>query len=196
MRITILAATLTIIMIVVSTGCSTFQDIWDNYDEWFPQKPVTPDEPAAPVDPADPGVPVSDEFPAGLKWLHTDVSRWAVTATLRSVTVSGNEIRLDYDKASVWPGRTDAGTAANVNANPWVIVTLDGKPYAATWEWFKPGQTTKAKKAVTGSYIKKSPLNNWSPSKGERLGFFVSGLARGPVNNVKARSNVVWILWP
>ena len=136
--------------------------------------------------------PPSDEFPAGLTWLHPDVSGWPVTASL-SVSV-GNQIKLDYDKASVWPGRQEAGT--NVNANPWVIAQVDGKWYAGTWEWMRTGQTVK-NNVIRGDHVKRAPLSgDWKPQSGERVGIFVSGLIRGSTRNVSERSNVVWVVWP
>lgn len=82
-----------------------------------------------------------------------------------------------------------------VAANPWVFVNLGGW-YAATWEWMRPGQVTKARKAVNGDHIKQPPLASWSPRTGETLYFMVSGLARGSERNVQERSNLIKVTWP
>ena len=54
----------------------------------------------------------------------------------------------------------------------------DGVWYAATWEWLRPGQTSKPTSVVNGAHIKKSPLQDFRPVSGETYGFMVSGLAR------------------
>ena len=137
--------------------------------------------------------PPPSEFPAGLVWLHADVSGWPATATLNA-SVSGATIILDYNKARVWPGREHVG--AFVNANPWVIVQHKGQWYAATWEWLRFGQTSKAAAALEPGHIKRRELDDWMPVSGERYGFMVSGLARDHVRNVSERSNVSWVVWP
>ena len=131
------------------------------------------------------------DIPSGTKFLHTNVSGWAVTAKL-SASVGGS-INLNYNKANVWKA------VDGVNANPWVIVKMNDQWYAATFEWFRVGQTSKPRGVLDGSmgdHIKVSPLNKWRPRKGEKIGFMVSGLARTSSRNVKERSNVSWATWP
>ena len=137
-------------------------------------------------------LPESGDVPAGTIFLHSDVSAWPATAKL-SASVSGGQIRMPYDKAKAWPG------IDGINANPWVIVNLDGQWYAATFEWLRVGQTSKPVGVLDGSkgdHIKVSPLNRWRPRSGERIGLMVSGLARAQTRNVKERSNVSWVVWP
>ena len=129
-----------------------------------------------------------------VRWLHTNVSGWPETATLRSVSIRGGSITLNYNKANSWPGVSHAG--ANVNANPWIFVNRGGTWYGATWEWLRVGQTTKSVSSVHGSHIKRAPLNNFVPQSGETYGFMVSGLARDKKRNVQERSNVVMLRWP
>jgi len=131
---------------------------------------------------------------AGVVWLHTNVSGWAQTGNLRSVTVTGGAISLDYDKAKVWPGKNHSG--ANVNANPWIFVNVGGTWHAGTFEWFRTGQTAKAVKTVAGDHIQQPPLNRFRPKSGERYGFMVSGLARDSARNVQERTQVVMYTWP
>ena len=131
-------------------------------------------------------------IPGSIKWLHTDVSSWPVTASL-SASVSGGTINMPYSKSRVW------SEVDGVNANPWVIVNLNGQWYAATFEYLRFGQTSKPKGVLDGSmgdHIKVSPLNSWRPRSGERFGIMVSGLARAQQRNVKERSNIVMVTWP
>ena len=135
---------------------------------------------------------------AGVVWLHQNVSKWPVTAKLNSVFFKGTQICLDYDKTAKWPGVVLYGNAdVVVNGNPWIFVCQDNKWYAATWEWLRVKQTCKAVTSVSGSHIKKNPLQSFEPVSGESYHFMVSGLARDPnVTNVKERSNVLKVVWP
>ncbi len=141
----------------------------------------------------------ADEIPlSGVVWLDTDVSGWAQTTTL-SAGVSGGTIRLDYDKASVWPhASTRASNGGPLVGNCWVFVNLDGTWYAATWDWMRPGQTSKAASAVrgTGGHIGRAPLNTWTPKSGETYGFMVSTVARTGDRTINERSNVTMVTWP
>ena len=131
------------------------------------------------------------EITGTIKWLHTDVSSWPVTASLTASI--GNSISFPYSKANEWP------VVDGVNANPWVFVKLNGQWYAATFEWLRRGQTSKPKGVLDGSmgdHIKVSPLSNWRPKSGERIGIMVSGLARSHTRNVQERSNVYMVTWP
>ena len=148
---------------------------------------VVEQEQSAQTNPVD---DVESDIPAGTKFLHADVSAWPVTAKLVS-SVSGGNVSLAYDKADTWP------EVDGCNANPWVFVNLDGQWYAATFEWLRGGQTSKDMGGKSwGDHIKVSPLSGWEPTKGERVGLMVSGLARSSVRNVKERSNISWVVWP
>lgn len=133
------------------------------------------------------------EITGPIKWLHTDVSSWPVTASL-TANVDRGWINFPYSKSRTWPA------VNGVNANPWVIVKwTDGRWYAATFEWLRFGQTSKPVGVLDGSrgdHIKKPPLSNWRPHSGERFGIMVSGLARDGTRNVLERSNVVMVTWP
>ena len=151
------------------------------------------DDPA--TEPPTDGTTTNSLWPAEItgtvRFLHTDVSGWPVTASLHASV--GGTINLPYSKAKVWPA------VDGVNANPWVFVNLDGQWYAATFEWLRPGQTSKPKGVLDGSmgdHIKVAPLSSWRPHSGERIGLMVSGLARTKMRNVQERSNVVMVTWP
>ena len=152
--------------------------------------PPVPTEPPTPQPtPGEPGVQVPANF-EGVVWLHTDVSSWAVTSPL-SVSFGNGLIRLDYDKANVWPPNGEG-----LNGNPWIFVFQDGTWYAATWEWLRFGQTAKSMSSVAGDHIKKAPLQNFHPVSGQVYGFMVSGLARDAQRNVHERTPVVMVQWP
>jgi hypothetical protein len=139
--------------------------------------------------PSDPSSQVPADF-AGVTWLHTNVSGWAVTSPL-SVSFGNGLIHLDYDKADVWPGNSEG-----LNGNPWVFVWQDNQWYAATWEWLRVGQTAKQMSSVAGDHIKKAPLQDFRPVSGTLYGFMVSGLARDAQRNVLERTPVVMVRWP
>jgi len=134
-------------------------------------------------------VSAGDAIPAGsINYLHANVSGWPITSSL-SVSIGGT-VNLNYNKANVWPARN------GVNANPWIIVNLDGRWTAATFEWLRPGQTSKPASVVEGSHIKKAPLNNFRPRSGETYGWMVTSLARDGTRTVNERTNIVLARWP
>jgi hypothetical protein len=143
------------------------------------------------------GTPTTDgswpsEIDGPITWLHTNVSDWPVTASLKA-SVGGGTISMPYSKSRVWP------SVGGLNANPWVIVKYEGQWYAATFEWFRYGQTSKPVGVLNGAlgdHIKASPLNRWRPRSGERIGLMVSGLARAQSRNVRERTNVSMVTWP
>jgi len=132
------------------------------------------------------------EITGPIKWLNTDVSGWAVTASL-SASVSGGTINMPYSKARVWHA------VGGLNANPWAIVNIGGQWYAGTFEYFRFGQTSKPVGVLDGSlggHFNASPLSSWHPSSGERFGILISGLARSNARNVQERSNISMVTWP
>ena len=165
--------------------------------EWSTSSSETVDSELAAVQPT--ATPVAGTgsgggFPAEINgpihWLHTDVSSWPQTASLHA-SVGGGSINMPYDKAKAWPA------VDGVNANPWVIVNVNGQWYAGTFEWLRHGQTAKPMSVLSGGgHIKVAPLSSWRPRSGERIGLMVSGLARTSMRNVKERSNVVMVTWP
>lgn len=165
-------------------------DSQSNCDEPAPEPTAVPTPGPTPVPTSSqPGTQVPADF-SGVQWLHTNVSGWAVTSPL-SVSFGNGLIRLDYDKADVWPGN-----AEGLNGNPWIFVWQDNTWYAATWEWLRVGQTAKSMSSVAGDHIKKAPLQDFHPVSGQLYGFMVSGLARDSQRNVLERTPVVMVRWP
>lgn len=131
-------------------------------------------------------------------FLDADVSGWPQTANLNA-SISGGTLNLNYDQARQWPDasvRAKDGSA--MNANPWVIVNVDGTYYGATFEWLKSGQTSKPTSVVTGSggHIVQPPLNTFRPVSGQRYGFMVTTPARGGARTINERSNISVVTWP
>lgn len=132
-------------------------------------------------------------------WLDTDVSSWSITTQLSVGSPSGGTIVLDFDKTNEWPAVSGVVDEGVVNANAWVFVKYNGQWYAGTWEWIRPGITTKHTKNIDTKpvAIKGEPLRSgWTVSSGEEIGFMVSGLARSSARNVGERSTIVMITWP
>ena len=131
-------------------------------------------------------------------WLHENVSSWPQTSTILSTAIGDPPICIDHTKLAQWPRADFSGSGRIVDSNAWVFATIGGTWYAATWEWFLPGEVCKGlgrfdfMTHVGGL----APLNTWVPQSGEQIGFMVSTPARhgnGPVNE---RSNVVLATWP
>ncbi len=135
-------------------------------------------------------------FPAGVRWLHADVSGWRETAAL-SASRSGGSILLRYDKASAWPVlRQRASDGGPLVGNCWALIERNGTWYAVAWDWMRQGQQSKAVTSFRGSDgHMPSPLSDFRPEAGARYGFFVSTAARGSERSGNERSNVSWVTW-
>ena len=138
---------------------------------------------------------------SSVKWLHTNVSGWPVTSSLR-VSISNGNICFSFADASIWPTTTIRHTSGTrdieVNANPWVFAYESGQWIGGTFEWMTPTGTCKPTYTVAGDHVKRAPLNGtWAPSSGDTLYFMVSALARFPsITNTQARTDVVKVTWP
>jgi hypothetical protein len=130
-------------------------------------------------------------------WLHTNVSSWPVTNTLK-VSTGGGVICMNVDGRQSWPTvgiPHHSGTKnVEVNANGWIFAYHNGKWYGATWEWWAPNTTCKPMHEMAPR--KAPPLNTWEPESGEVFYVMMSGLARGSERNVAKRTNIVKIVWP
>jgi hypothetical protein len=128
---------------------------------------------------------------AQVTWLHTDVSSWAETSVITSASIGDPPICIDHTKKGQWPVRD------NLEGNPWIFVNLDGRWYAATYEWLRPGQVCKGiHRDNIGDHIGRPPLSTWRPRSGETVGLMVSARARAGGDTVRERSNVVLRTWP
>ncbi len=138
-----------------------------------------------------PSSPVAGDAidPGSIRYLNANVSGWPVTSSLR-VSINRSTVSMSYDKSRSWPA------VGGLNANPWIIVNLNGQWTAATFEWFRQGQTSKPTSVVEGGHIKKAPLNNFRPVSGETYGWMVTSLARDSKRTVNERTNIVLARWP
>ena len=129
-------------------------------------------------------------------WLHHNVSGWPKTSTVTSTSIGNPPICIDHTKRGTWPATSAGGTT--VEGNPWIFAKVNGRWYAATYEWLRPGQECKSISAGNiGAHVKQSPLTSWRPSSGEQVGLMVSTPARfGPQGARNERSNVVLVTWP
>jgi hypothetical protein len=124
-------------------------------------------------------------------WLHTNVSGWAETSRITSTSIRNPPICIEHTKAGRWPVKD------GLEGNPWIFVNMNGRWYAATYEWLSPGQTCKGIHAGNiGSHIGIPPLSSWRPRSGELVGLMVSARARSGGDTVSERSNVVMARWP
>ena len=131
-------------------------------------------------------------------WLHQNVSSWPQTSTIISASIGNPPMCINHTKLAQWPRADFSTSGVIVDSNAWVFGNINGTWYAATWEWFIPGEICKGltvndfQTHVGGL----APLNTWVPGSGEQIGFMVSTPARhgnGPVNE---RSNVVLLRVP
>lgn len=120
----------------------------------------------------------------------SQVKSWPVSASM-SLSIANGLINMPYSATNSWPTVTIYGTG--VNANAWGIVKENGVWKAGTWEWLRPGQTTKKLEAFRKGHFKSIgtvPLRN-----GDLYGFFVSGTARCCLTNTARRTNYVVYEW-
>jgi len=195
--------TLAIVGLLVMTGCRTGtdgipsgieRDDLDRLLEIICDRQPTP-EPDAPDAPEQPQEGAQD-IPAGVQWLHLSIADWPVTTTL-DAGLNGGTLRLGYDKANTWPVmRQRAGDGGPMVGNVWAIFQHKGKTYAGVWDYMRQGQQSKGKGQVKGAdgHLP-GPASDWKPSKGDRVGFMVSGDVRGGERNVRERSQVDWVIW-
>ena len=128
-----------------------------------------------------------------------DISSWPVTSNLSSVSLSGSQICLEYDKKDHWPVTHVGPANVEVVANPWVIAEDNGQWYGRTFEWMRPGQTCKNRSSVAGDHTGAWPFapgESFAPTPGVTYYFMVSAPARfGTVMTVAERSNLVPLVW-
>jgi hypothetical protein len=138
----------------------------------------------------------SDQIsPGSVSWLHDNASSWPKTSTLNSISIGPNSVKFPHSKAGQWPTFTVNSTL--LEGNPWFFANIGGQWYGATWEWLRPGQTSKSiSPDAYGPHIKRSPMSTWIPSPGEQVGFMVSTRARDGVSSGDERTAICTFNFP
>jgi hypothetical protein len=155
------------------------------------QAPTAEPPPSAPTPPGPPPATPEPIDLAQVTWLHTNVSGWAVTSRISSASIEDPPICIRHTKAGQWPVKD------GLEGNPWIFVNVDGRWYAATYEWLRPDQTCKGiHRDNIGDHIGRPPLSSWRPRSGETVGLMVSARARTGSDTVRERSNIVMVQWP
>ena len=123
-------------------------------------------------------------------WIATkdaqDIADWPITSTLHKLIIEPGLISMPHTMHRRWP------YVDGVYGNPWIVVR--GK--AGTFEWFASTYTKNLSAQDIAELIKTGDWRDWKPEKGEKVGIFVSALARFGASSVKERSNVRVIQWP
>jgi hypothetical protein len=131
----------------------------------------------------------------------SEVAGWAVTAGFSPVvTGGGTGMNLNYDKAGVWPVGFPLGCCTSNDelvANAWIFIFRNGSWVASTWDWMRPGQTSKdTSNLFAPENALRGGLSDFSPQSGESYGFMMSCLARNSTRNCTERSDVIMVTWP
>lgn len=87
---------------------------------------------------------------------------------------------MSYDDVS-WP------SSGGVNGNCWLVYEKGGAWFAATFDYLRPNQETKEVQPAA---------RDWGIGSGDRVGAFVSTLARDSRRNGDERSQIFWFTWP
>ncbi|MBN2301617.1 MAG: hypothetical protein JXN60_03775, partial [Lentisphaerae bacterium] len=121
----------------------------------------------------------------GIIWMYgPDISGWPQTVTL-TAEGGGEEVTLHYDVMQNWA----PSPGSDVNANCWVVFEFHGKRYASTFDYLRVGQAVKESPNIP------TPDGMWRPSRGETVGFMVSGMCRNELRTVNERSNIAYCIW-
>jgi hypothetical protein len=163
-----------------------------------PTPTPTPNPTPNPTPTPTPGAGTDELDLSQVTFLHTDISRWAITSRLTNVSIRSDSICLDHTKAGRWP--VTLMETAEVEGNPWIIANINGRWYAATYDWLRPGQICKGVTAqeLGVDQIRIPPMDrSWpGPRSGDLVGFMVSARARDRLQTVEERTQVVMVRWP
>lgn len=134
-----------------------------------------------------------------------DVSTWAVTSSLDSITFSGGEIRVSHTKLGQWPPVVIAPDGTAQEATIWVFFNIHAQWYATGSERLRPSQSAKGlsrPSQIGPGWLydpnRWGPMANYVPTVGEQVGFMiVAGSTRSDNRTkVQERSNVLLLAFP
>jgi hypothetical protein len=130
-------------------------------------------------------------------WDDRNVSRWPITAAITGARITSDGVRVAaITGTSHWPVRADGGVKPTVG-NWWLAAKCsDGKVHAATIEWYGRGSLAVVGKKWDGADDIHGVLGTYRPKKGDVVGVFVSGCARGADLTILERSAIVRCVWP
>ena len=155
-------------------------------------------------DPDDPENKDKIVSPEGL-----DINSWAKTSEITDIKINieNGQICISHTKAGEWTPTQNVDSASvedPVEGNAWVIIPLDGKGYAAPYDWLGAGEPCHMLDVETLDNLYEqlpqrtdvSELERWKPLPGDKIGFLVSGLAKNDLKNVEERSNMLVVTLP
>lgn len=134
---------------------------------------------------------------SNVDWMDNDPSSWPVNDELYSVSISGRTINVPHSKAGKWPLAYPFGDSTTAEGTAWIFVYKNNRWKAATFDFLRPGQTSKGTDNITDACgALRGELSNFTPTAGQLYGFMITGIARsGYTNNIQERSNVVMQTW-
>lgn len=128
------------------------------------------------------------------------IASWPISSRMTQVVVGGGQMCTMHSMAGKWPLENFFGSEdTKVEGNQWIFAYLDGRWVGGAGHWLRPGQVCKGgnlSEVGPDVFYNAPPLRDWSPCKGELVGFAVSTPARAGQWGVAERSNVVLIRWP
>jgi len=147
---------------------------------------------AEPTEPEAPDVtppPVPEGFPTELNTNSRDGDPRKLEETIYAeLRISGKYIQILTKDSRKW--RT-VNTEGGVNANIWVMAERNGKWFATTWEWMRPGSWSKPWNKCRPDHAKSSVMpSNYSIQNGDYI--FASTIVRHPRHrNGSERTNLM-----
>jgi len=180
---------------VIGGGCRIYDAavvaVHDSIDEVLADKTVKPPT-ETPTNPQS----ADDIDLSSVRWHGPDIRQWPITSELAKVSI-GRNVSFPHSKAGQWPKKAPPSGDGYVEANVWLIANVDGQWHASSFEWLRPGQTSKPAAVVNGAHAKASPLSgSWAPQSGDTLYFAVAGLSRGGYTSVQERTAFRKAVWP
>lgn len=130
------------------------------------------------------------------KWLTLDVSEWEETCKIQAYCLKDTLTIKAVDIPSNWPRFGECCATVGI------IITIDGKRYASTFEFTK-GEVKNFPCYKLGSGAEEaaghlqgySKLNGWHWKEGEEIEvFYIANNIRANQSKVKERSNVVKVV--
>ncbi len=159
-----------------------------------------------------------DEFPdpdnpktrGKIVWPHgINTVEWTATSKITNldINIQNGQVSITHTKAGQWDPTTSVSSESvedPVEGNAWIIVPLNGKGYAAPYDWIGKADPDHMLDVVNldGLYqqlpirANVSALARWEPLPGDKIGFMVSGLVKGDIKNVEERSKMIRVTLP